>query len=147
MRSMVCKSYRVWFNSLIKVTRTRSGVATKAEDAAVYTLPASIWELEQQVATESNFASRLNLKHTISLHSFELDTATSSNRIILALLCCPKSACILISSFHIGTLLFAPTRMLKGIFLRGTISAACQQRTSWTLYLTAKILLTIAWCS
>ena len=76
MRSMVCKSYRVWFNSLIKVTRTRSGVATKAEDAAVYTLPASIWELEQQVATESNFASRLNLKHTISLHSFELDTAT-----------------------------------------------------------------------
>ena len=79
MRSMVCKSYRVWFNSLIKVTRTRSGVATKAEDAAVYTLPASIWELEQQVATESNFASRLNLKHTISLHSFELVVSNLRN--------------------------------------------------------------------
>ncbi len=73
MRSMVCKAYRIWANTLVKVTRTRTGIASKAEDATVYTLPCHVWELEQQVATESNFASRLQLQHTVSLHCFEIN--------------------------------------------------------------------------
>lgn len=76
MRSVVCKAYSVWAKTLIKVTPTRKGISSFAEDATVYTLPATLWELEQQAAIESSFALRLGLKHKVSLHSFELDRQT-----------------------------------------------------------------------
>lgn len=71
MRGMVSKAYAVWAKTLIKITHTRNGITSKAEDATVYTLPSTVWELEQQVAMDSNFVTRIGLSYDVSLHSFE----------------------------------------------------------------------------
>ena len=75
MRSIVCKVLRVWAKSLVKVTPTREKICKKGEHGTVYTLPATIWELEQQVAFESLWATRLNISPKeclINLRSFEV---------------------------------------------------------------------------
>ena len=67
MRGMVSKAYAVWAKTLIKITHTRNGITSKAEDATVYTLPSTVWELEQQVAMDSNFVTRIGLSYDLSL--------------------------------------------------------------------------------
>ena len=74
MRSIVCKVHRVWAKSLVKVTPTPKKICTKGSHGTVYTLPATLWELEQQVAFESLWATRLCIspkESLINLRCFE----------------------------------------------------------------------------
>ncbi len=79
MRSAVCKAYSLWASSLLKITPTKKGMRSKAEDAVVYTLPAKVWELEQMVAMETRLTQSLGLENMVSLHTFESDPETYRN--------------------------------------------------------------------
>jgi hypothetical protein len=76
MRSIVCRVYREWSRSLVKVTPTRSGTVVKGEHGTVYSLPATLWEFEQSVAAETLWATRVQLdvaESLVNLRCFEYD--------------------------------------------------------------------------
>jgi len=75
MRGIVCKAYSLWAKSLLSITPIRNGgIKPMAREGVVYSLPATVWELEQQVAMETRIVQSVGLKEKISLHSFETDT-------------------------------------------------------------------------